>query len=217
MTDYERIKKVLDYLSLNARALSINLNLSSPQIFYDIKAGKCGISKDIANKIQDKFFISASWLLTGEGEMLKESAQNNEVSTDSDIDYVPLLPVEAMAGTLQGFSEGVELKNCRKIKAPVKGADWVIQISGDSMEPDYKNGSFLYIKKMSGTFIPWGHTLVLDTLDGVIVKDIYPVEDNEECIEARSINKKYPPFKIEKSIILGIYRVLGGSFINSTL
>ncbi|MBD5585341.1 MAG: helix-turn-helix transcriptional regulator, partial [Clostridia bacterium] len=49
-----------------------------------------------------------------------------------DADYVPLLPVEAMAGTLQGLSQGIELAGCQKIKSPVKGADWAIVISGDS-------------------------------------------------------------------------------------
>ncbi len=132
-------------------------------------------------------------------------------------DYVPLLPVEAMAGSLQGFSDGVALKDCRKVKSPVQGADWAIQISGDSMEPEYRNGSFLYIKKLSGSFVPWGHTLVVDTIDGVVVKNIFPVEGTEEFIEARSINPKYPPFKIETSCIIGLYRVLGGSFINSTI
>lgn len=140
-----------------------------------------------------------------------------EESSTIDQDYIPLLPVEAMAGTLQGFSEGVELVNCRKIKSPVKGADWAIQISGDSMEPDYRNGSYLYIRKMRGAFIPWGHTMVVDTYDGVVVKNIFPIEGTEDYIEARSINPKYPPFKIETSSILGFYRVLGGSFINSTI
>lgn len=144
-------------------------------------------------------------------------SENESCVEEPDADMVLVLPVEAMAGTLQGFSEGVELVNCRKIKSPVKGADWAIQISGDSMEPAYRNGSYLFIKKMRGAFIPWGHTMVVDTYDGVVVKDIYPIEGTEEYIEARSINTKYPPFKIEASSILGFYRVLGGSFINSTI
>lgn len=160
--------------------------------------------------------LNIEWLRENKGEMI--IADNPDViATEVEQDYVPLLPVEAMAGALQFLAKGVALQDCRKIKCPVKGADWAIQISGDSMEPDYKNGSYIYIKKISGSFIPWGHTIVVDTHDGVVVKDIYPIDGNEDCIEARSINPKYPPFKIDKSIILGIYRVLGGSFINSTI
>ncbi len=159
--------------------------------------------------------LNIDWLINGEGEMLRPDIAMQ--SSDSESDYIPLLPIEAMAGTLQGFSEGVELANCRKIKSPVKGADWAIQISGDSMEPDYRNGSYLYIRKMRGAFIPWGHTLVVDTYDGVVVKNIFPVDGTKDYIEARSINPKYPTFQIETSSILGFYRVLGGSFINSTI
>ncbi len=173
--------------------------------------------------------LNIEWLKTGKGEMIRSKpypVNDFPPRSASDIieeykgkedDYIPLLPIEAMAGTLQGFSEGVALESCRKIKSPVKGADWAIQISGDSMEPDYRNGSYLYIRKMRGSFIPWGHTLVVDTYDGVVVKNIFPVENSKEYIEARSINPKYPPFQIETSSILGFYRVLGGSFINSTI
>lgn len=143
--------------------------------------------------------------------LIKEDDDNDY----NESDYVPLLPIEAMAGSLQGLSEGVELRNCRKIKSPVAGADWAIQISGDSMEPDFKNGSILFIKKITSRMIPWGHPLVIDTYDGVVFKKIFP--DDEEYIEARSINPDYPPFHIEKSIVLGLYRVLGGTFINSTI
>lgn len=166
------------------------------------------------NRIESAFpDLNIDWLRTGEGEMLLESP----VVHNEDTEYVPLLPVEAMAGSLQGYTEGVELANCRKIKSPVKGADWAIQVSGDSMEPEYRNGSYLFIKKMRGSFIPWGHTMVVDTYDGVVVKNIFPIPETDDYIEARSINPKYPPFKVETSSILGLYRILGGTFINSTI
>lgn len=75
MADYQRIEQVLKHCGLSARALALAIGLKSPQIFYDIKAEKCGISKELATKIQDYFLnISAAWLLTGEGEMLKDSS-----------------------------------------------------------------------------------------------------------------------------------------------
>lgn len=77
MADYQRIEELLKYLGMSARAFALALGLKNPQIFYDIKAEKCGISKELATKIQERFLnISAAWLLTGEGNMLKESATN---------------------------------------------------------------------------------------------------------------------------------------------
>lgn len=81
-TDYQRIEALLRYLNLSARALSSEIGLSSPQIFYDIKANKCGISKELALKIQEKFFdINAAWLLLGDGEMIKTQSTTGDNNT----------------------------------------------------------------------------------------------------------------------------------------
>ena len=80
MTDFERIKMVLEYLGISANRLSKEIKLSSPQIFYDIKAGRCGISKDLAKKIQEKFInIDAAWLLTGVGTMIKADEKKENI------------------------------------------------------------------------------------------------------------------------------------------
>lgn len=86
MAEYQRIEQLLKHLDMSARALALALGLKNPQIFYDIKARKCGISKELAAKIQEHFLdISAAWLLTGEGEMLKSETVNiGEVSGGSN-------------------------------------------------------------------------------------------------------------------------------------
>ena len=72
MTDYQRIESLLNALSFRSvRAFAVSLDVN-PQIFYDIKAGKCGISRDLSRAILEKYSsINPEWLLYGEGEMLK--------------------------------------------------------------------------------------------------------------------------------------------------
>ena len=72
MTDYQRIESLLNALNYrSARAFAVSLDVN-PQIFYDIKAGKCGISRDLSRAILEKYSsINPEWLLYGEGEMLK--------------------------------------------------------------------------------------------------------------------------------------------------
>lgn len=169
--------------------------------------------------------LNVEWLRWGEGEMLKPNSEELEqesfdesVETDRRIDIIPLLPVEAIAGGLQMWSQSVELSDCKKIVSPIPGADFAIHVSGDSMEPEIHNGTYIYIKRINDrAFLPWGNTMVVDTENGVVVKKLYPIEGDEEAIIAKSVNPAYPPFKIPTESIYGIYRVLGGSFVVSTL
>ena len=76
MTDIEIIAKVAEYTGLSFNKLAKEIGLTSPQTFYDIKAGKHGISKELAEKIHARYLnINEAWLLTGNGEMLKSEAQ----------------------------------------------------------------------------------------------------------------------------------------------
>ena len=71
MTDIEVITKVAEYTGLSFNKLAKEIGLTSPQTFYDIKAGKHGISKELAEKIHARYLnINEAWLLTGNGEML---------------------------------------------------------------------------------------------------------------------------------------------------
>ena len=178
--------------------------------------------------------LNRDWLLFGEGEMLS--------SQDSDLDLsdgyiVPLLPVKAFAGNLQLWSEGVELRDCEKVVSPVKGVDFAIRISGNSMEPELSNGSILFIKRINEkAFIPWGNPMVIDTENGVLVKAVYPVDDSapfspdgrkailrtaretsDSYIEARSYNPAYPPIRIPTDSIYNLYRILSATKQFSTM
>lgn len=170
----------------------------------------------VENILQAFPMLNRNWLTKGEGEMLRKET---DISIQENSTLIPLLPVEAVAGYNVGFAQSVELRDCRKIQSPIPGADYAIQITGDSMEPALKSGSIVYIKKIDEKiFIPWGNIVVIDTENGAVVKEIFPCEeDPERYIIAKSINPKFPPYKIMTSGIYGIYKVLGSSFINSTL
>ena len=90
MTDSERINKLVEYSGLSIKKLAEEIGLKTVQTLYDIRNGKHGISKDVANKIKGRYLnINLTWLLTGEGEMLIENSTqiNNtgEFSNTGDI------------------------------------------------------------------------------------------------------------------------------------
>ena len=144
------------------------------------------------------------WLLYGEGEMLKASSE--EERTDGK--EIPLLPINAIGGSLGEFSTAVMPHECEMLLAPIKGADMAITIAGDSMFPQYPSGSVVLIKKINEkAFIEWGNVYVLDTVNGTIIKRVQPGEDESHII-CESINDFYKPYKVKLSDIMGFYRVL---------
>lgn len=184
-----------------------------------IGAMRKGIPADKLKKISELYpDLNRDWLLYGEGSMIKE----NVVECEHAGFEVPLLPVEAIAGSLQMWSQGVSLADCRKIVAPVPGADFAIQVSGDSMEPKFHDGSMLLIKKINErAFIPWGHPMVIDSENGVLIKKVLPYErkedgEDESFIWAVSENPAYPKLKIPTESIYGLYRVMGSFELYST-
>ena len=79
-----------------------------------------------------------------------------------------------------------------------------------SMAPEYPSGSRILIKKINpDLFIDWGKVYVLDTPNGVLVKEIH--ESNREgYVSCYSINPdpKFKPFDVLMDEVFGMYRVL---------
>lgn len=121
---------------------------------------------------------------------------------------LPVIPTEAMAGTLGEFAQSVKAYDCERMISPIKGVDYAIKVCGDSMTPEIPNGSQILIKKIhEEQFIEWGKIYCLDTQNGAVIKKVYPTED-PQVVECRSINPGYPPFTINAKHINGWYRVL---------
>lgn len=211
MTDKDKIIALREYTGMSLKRISEEAGLGTPQTLYDIKSGKHGISRDVASKLKLRFpKLSLSWILAGEGDMLDDvPATSDNIETDDTVEKVPLLPISAFAGPIYTFaSSGIEKQECETIFSPTVGAELALTISGDSMEPQLHDGTIIFIKRINdAAFIPWGHTLVLDTENGAFVKDVFPGNTPNEVV-AKSKNSKYPDMIIPRDSIYGIYRVL---------
>jgi phage repressor protein C with HTH and peptisase S24 domain len=123
-------------------------------------------------------------------------------------EMVLVVPTGARGGSIADFSLAVKEYDCERIVTPIKGADYAIQVTGDSMSPEYPSGSMILIKKINEkAFVEWGKTYVLDTINGAVIKTIRRT-DNPEVIECVSSNPAYQPFTMETKYINGWYRVL---------
>lgn len=212
----ERILNFIEYLGISVSEFERNCNLSNGAVS---KMGD-NTRRSTLNKIYNVYpQLNTDWLLTGKGSMLNDSKaelaqQNtaNENAIDTLSDYETwLLPQTAHGGSLNNIpADSVLFQNCEKIVSPIKGVDFAISIYGDSMSPEYPSGSRVLIKKIDpNAFIDWGRAYVLDTCNGVIIKEVLKCE-REGFITCHSINPdpKYADFDVSLNEIYGIYRVL---------
>lgn len=154
--------------------------------------------------------LNRTWLLTGEGDMLNgvQAEQTIQPSTESDIHLIPLLPVSAQGGSLNDFVVSIKESSCEKIISPIKGADYAMSVSGESMAPEYPSGSQILIKRIDEkAFIDWGRVYVLDTCNGTVIKRLFPSEAADKVL-CKSINPEFPPFEVSLSDVYAVYRVL---------
>jgi phage repressor protein C with HTH and peptisase S24 domain len=164
------------------------------------------IREESLNKISATYpQLNTLWLTSGIGDMLNESEEKKE-----DLNYVFLLPISAQGGSLNEFIVSFKDSDCERIISPIKGADFAMQVSGDSMAPEYPSGSQILIKKINEkAFIDWGRVYVLDTVNGSVIKKVFPSEEPGK-IKCVSINPDYPSYEISMSddVLFGVYRVL---------
>ena len=135
------------------------------------------------------------------------SANGLEAETDETDTSVLVIPYEARGGTIGDFVQGVHEYDCEKIVSPIRGADYAMEVTGDSMSPEYPSGSRVLIKKVSETFIAWNEVYVLDTPDGAVIKRVRKTED-PTVVECVSVNPAYQPYTIPREFIRGWYKVL---------
>lgn len=187
----------------------------------NVTAALNGDSKFLTDNFLERFNVAfgntfnIKWLMTGEGDMLSStsSAQpqpsvKNERVADDEAYKVPLVPISALAGSLNDFSLSVKRDDCETVISPIKDIDMAIKISGDSMEPEYPSDSQVFVKKINErAFLEWGRVYVLNTCNGIVIKRLMPTNDPNTVL-CESINPKYPPFEVNLENVNGVYRVI---------
>lgn len=206
----ERLRRIIDSEGLSARAFAEKLNISQQVIFNYLSGRSPNYStlQSIATTFVD---INLDWLITGNGSMFK-----SEVLTTTNTireEGTPLLPVEAWGGSLSGSSIAILAEQCKKYNVPISNIDYLIPIAGDSMMPDYCPGDVVAIKRVNErSFIEWGKVYVLDTCNGVVIKEVQPSEKEGRitCV-SRNMPTKYKPFEINlcPEDFYGMYAVKG--------
>ena len=212
---FERFDKYMKHKGLNDNQVTVECKLSQG-LLGQARKGKSDLGSKTIEKILNIYQdLNKVWLMTGEGDMLSStsSAQpqpsvKNERVADDEAYKVPLVPISALAGSLNDFSLSVKRDDCETVISPIKDIDMAIKISGDSMEPEYPSDSQVFVKKINErAFLEWGRVYVLNTCNGIVIKRLMPTNDPNTVL-CESINPKYPPFEVNLENVNGVYRVI---------
>lgn len=203
-----RLDKVLKANRLSQQKASEVSGIATSTINCAI-SGRRPIKMDFLTKFANAFNININWLITGEGDMEANTAAPQQ--TQQEGTEIPLVPTSAMAGGLTGFSlDGVTQADCEYITSPIKGIDFAVPVYGESMSPEYPNGSRVLVQKINHeAFIEWGKVYVLDTCNGIVLKQVRKSE-KDGWLSCYSINDNsiYAPFDVALKDVYGMYRVL---------
>lgn len=169
-------------------------------------------------------YINPSWLLTGQGNMLTndENTQNVKSSREAipaidgmpnDIKPIPLVTERAAAGFgNECFAiQKSDVKDYYIIpKFRFYQVDFMIEVSGLSMYPRFKSGDVIACTILhDAKYIQWNRCHVIATREqGILVKRIMPSEQ-EGCFKIVSDNKDFPPFDLPTEEITGLALVVG--------
>lgn len=176
------------------------------------------------NKIVDKIpEINPNWLLTGEGDMLKEGDDRLENFNQSE--FINLIPVYGNVTSVGGYNDRVadlsavsQPSGYINIGSLFRGGTCAIVHIGDSML-EYPSGCLLILREIQGSdirYISSGNNYVIETKGFRVTKRVSRGRDNE-TIMLYSTNEEcyangdliHPPFSVHLSEIQRMFKVVG--------
>ena len=209
----ERVLYLSDFYKIKKEFFFKELGLSYAN-FKGIQK-KSALNSDAIDIILSKYKnISARWLLTGKGEILRSDKPQEQLpSAYKSHEGYPLVSISAIAGFGSAeFAIGDrDVKDLYVIpKFKDRKIDFMIEITGSSMYPKYNSGDVIACRKIKeSNFIQWNKVHVLATTEqGILVKRLKKADDDNYLL-AVSDNKDYDPFLIPKKEITGIALVIG--------
>ena len=123
-------------------------------------------------------------------------------------DLIEIIPIEASAGYLKGYSDPEYIEQLEKIKLPflTAGTHRAFPIKGDSMLP-LKSGSYVvgrFVENLKS--IKNGKTYIALTLnDGIVYKRIHKLKEDPTQLLFSSDNKKYASYYVPTHELLELW------------
>lgn len=214
----KQLQKHFEEIGLSQVTIAEELGVTKAYV-NALLSGRQRFGKKQAQIWSEKFGISKSWLLTGEGEMLKPNGQEDEFLEDRKKDFgdyglVPLVNIDSVGGihsdNLFSSDEQYVLKLIPFSEA--RPNDRAIFQSGNSMYPIIPSGAVLLIREVVDwkEYFGYGNIYVLWLRDGRrITKEVRRYNpDPKNYVMCVSYNPDVADEELPRSMIRGVWKVV---------
>lgn len=192
------------------------------QIIYDIYKGRLKPSSELLKLSEELFNINKSYILFGEGEMLKPTKKEEKVTETEEViassgnyKLVPLYNFDTVGG-MYSSNDGMDAPSFIERYIPfidARDEDMCIPITGNSMIPAYSPGSIVLLREVIHwrEYFGYGHVFVLFLTDGKrIIKEVRKSTENpKDNVLCVSYNyESSAPEDLPKNMIYRVYKVI---------
>ena len=197
-------------------SIASQLGVSQPYV-NALLTGRKAFGKSQAKKWGDLYGLSPSWLLTGEGEMLKADSKEEEYELLPRITEDrgrPYYDVDFLGGYGEFVDDPASAPVAYMIDYPPYNKEGVfyMNVRGDSMAPEINSGDLVALRPIEAwyDFLLLGKVYAVVTLSGQrTIKRLRRGSDNEHYT-LEPINPAYESQEIPKAQIERVFEVLGG-------
>lgn len=202
MDCWKRLEAVIKWADMSTNFFARHIGLTRPDLLYNIKSGKGGISSNLARRIVAKFpEVSIGWLISGEGEML---------GVPSNDFRIPFYEGNVTGGML---TEMDQHEPSQYIYLPlVEGCDCAFRSYDDAMAADIMPGSIVFLKKTEMNAIIPGGIYVIVSSNFILLRRVRIIEDDERSrvlVLEGSDGGAYGTIKVTQDQVKQIFRVVG--------
>ncbi len=206
-----RIRFLITNQRISQGAFARHLGINPANLSKSL-SGANTLTMGLINRIAADMGVSKEWLCTGQGVPYpKDAFQPPAVLTTADqtvTSGVPVYDIDVTAGRRELSLDLTDDRVIGRINLPnISHEAAIVRVSGDSMAPTVKNGSYIAIRPVSNmAYIFWGQIYVIVLDDYRMVKFLRRHPDKSMVI-LQSANPSYDDMEVLRSDIRRLYIV----------
>jgi transcriptional regulator with XRE-family HTH domain len=224
MTKRDRVKMLRKALGKTQQELANELGIGFSAVSHaERDHGTTFYSGKVMEKMSALYNVNLDWIMTGAGTMFRSGTGNSQAEASPNIlvitidgddeEWVTVIPEYALASYSEGYRDTNFIAELPVETVPEDlrnlGTIRKFQVYGDSMEPDFQHGDWVYcsyVDTSGGRAIKSGETYVVISNRGPLLKRVNYTPGNA-ALKCISINPAHEPFDLHLSEVRELWYV----------